>query len=135
MMAGNRLTRLARQLRGSATDAERMLWRLLRAHRFDGYKFRRQQPLGRYIVDFVCFDAKLVIELDGGQHADTIESDRARDAWLQSEGYRVVRIWNNELFENKAGVMDKIMEMLTLSPTPLPSRERGCVAPREREGA
>ncbi len=124
-MPSKRLLEFARNLRADSTDTERRLWQLLRAHRFLNYKFRRQQPVGPYIVDFICFDAKLVIELDGGQHAEAKELDQLRDDWLQSEGYRVLRVWNNELLENETGVMEKILEMLTLSPTPLPSRERG----------
>jgi len=124
-MPSKRLTDFARNLRVVSTDVERRLWRLLRAHRFQDFKFRRQQPIGPYIVDFVCLEAKLIVELDGGQHAEAIEADRERDAWLQKEGYRVLRVWNNEMLENEAGVMEKILEMLTLSPTPLPSRERG----------
>ena len=107
----------------------------MRAHRFSRFKFRRQQPIGPYIVDFVCFEAKLVIELDGGQHADSVKQDRARDDLLCLEGYCVLRIWNNEMLENETGVMEIIMEMLTLSPTPLPSRERGIKAPSSEEGA
>ncbi len=123
-MPSKRLLEFARNLRADSTDTERRLWQLLRAHRFLNYKFRRQQPVGPYIVDFICFDAKLVIELDGGQHAEAKELDQHRDDWLQSEGYRVLRVWNNELLENETGVMEKILEMRTLSPTPLPSRER-----------
>jgi very-short-patch-repair endonuclease len=115
----------ARNLRAGSTDAEHKLWQSLRAHRFQGHKFRRQQPIGPYIVDFVCLDAKLMIELDGGQHAEAKDYDLQRDTWLTFQGFRIVRIWNNELFENEAGVMEKILEMLTLSPTPLTSRERG----------
>ncbi|NWG39481.1 MAG: endonuclease domain-containing protein [Hydrogenophilaceae bacterium] len=124
-MPGNRLTDFARQLRAQQTDMERRLWQRLRAHRFQGHKFRRQQPIVPYIVDFVCHDAKLIIELDGGQHAEAVAEDARRDAWLKAEGYRVLRIWNNEWLENETGVMEKILEMLTLSPPPLPSRERG----------
>lgn len=134
-MPSNNQTGFARKLRSASTDAEHRLWQILRAHRLKDFKFKRQQPIGPYIVDFSCFAARLIVELDGGQHADAAKHDGARDAWLQSEGYRVLRIWNNELFENEAGVMDKIMEMLTLSPTPLPSRERGYPAPHDKVGA
>ncbi len=124
-MPSKRLNTFARRLRIEATDAERKLWQLLRAHRFQDFKFRRQQPIGPYIVDFVCFEAGMIVELDGGQHSETVECDRQRDAWLQNEGYRVLRIWNNELFENEVGVMEKILEMLTLSPSPSPLKGEG----------
>lgn len=88
-----------------------------------GLKFKRQKPMGRYVVDFVCLERKLVIELDGGQHADNIEYDHERDAWLRSEGYTVLRFWNNQLMENMDGVLDQIL--LTLSPGPSPTSVRG----------
>ncbi|HEU0234510.1 MAG TPA: DUF559 domain-containing protein [Gallionella sp.] len=76
----------AKTLRRNQTDAEQKLWYHLRAHRFMGRKFKRQKPIGRYVVDFVCLEEKLVIELDGGQHAENVEYDKARDSWLRSEG-------------------------------------------------
>jgi len=81
------------------TDAERVLWRLLRDRRLDGWRFRRQEPIDRYIVDFICFEARLVIEVDGGQHADS-DSDTLRDAHLQAHGFRVLRFWNSEVLSN-----------------------------------
>src|SRR6185295_2538863 len=81
-------TAFARALRSGATDAESLLWRHLRAHRFAGWKFKRQQPIGPYIVDFVCLAARLVIEVDGGQHLES-KADAARDAWLEQEGFEV----------------------------------------------
>ncbi len=101
---------VARKLRGHSTDAERLLWSKLRVRQLSGWKFRRQVPLGRYVVDFLCEEAKLIVELDGGQHADQIEQDAERTAWLQSEGYRVIRFWNNEVMANIEGVL------LTLTP-------------------
>ena len=86
-----RLTQTARRLRTDSTDAERLLWSRLRAHRLEPHKFNRQQPIGRYIVDFVCFEAQLVIELDGGQHMDAFAADAERDAWLSSQSFRVLR--------------------------------------------
>jgi len=103
----------ARQLRASQTDAERLLWLRLRDRRLNGAKFRRQVPIGPYIVDFVCQDAKLVIELDGGQHGDQVNYDANRSAWLAAHGYRVVRFWNNELLENEQGVLTTILNELT----------------------
>ena len=101
------LTPLAKQLRRSQTEAEKALWRHLRSKGLSGLKFRRQQPIGAYIVDFVCFENKLIIEVDGGQHSNS-EEDRRRDVWLQSEGYAVLRFWNNEVLGNLDGVMEAI---------------------------
>jgi len=83
-------------------------------------KFRRQHPIGQYIVDFVCLERKLIIELDGGQHAlpDEILKDRQRDAWLEKEGYTVVRFWDNEVVMNTLGVLDTIGERLHRTPSP-----------------
>ena len=95
------------------TEAEKLLWYHLRAHRFAEYGFRRQRPMGgKYIADFVCPKRKLVIELDGGQHADSAE-DEVRDAFLASEGYRVLRFWNNDVLSNIEGVLTIIMHALT----------------------
>ena len=95
----------ARELRRRMTQAERLLWRHLRARRFFGYKFRRQVPIGPFIVDLVCMDARLVIEVDGGQHACRHLQDEARDAFLAREGFRTVRFWNNEVLGNVEGVL------------------------------
>ena len=101
------LTPLAKQLRRSHTEAEKALWKHLRSKGLSGLKFRRQQPIGAYIVDFVCLEKKLIIEVDGGQHSNS-EEDRRRDAWLQGEGYAVLRFWNNEVLGNLEGVMEVI---------------------------
>ena len=77
-----------------------------------GYKFRRQQPVGRYVVDFCCLGKKLIIELDGGQHASQIKADRQRTKFLESEGFQVVRFWDNEVFQNLNGVIEKILECI-----------------------
>jgi very-short-patch-repair endonuclease len=113
----------AKSLRRTMTDTEQKLWYHLRAHRFMGLKFKRQKPMGLYVVDFVCMERKLVIELDGGQHADNREYDQQRDAWLSSQGYTVLRFWNNQLTENMDGVLEQIR--LTLSPVPSPTSVRG----------
>ena len=119
-----RLQPFARNLRTLPTDAEATMWRQLRAHRFAGHKFKRQQPLGEYIVDFVCFEAKLIVEVDGGQHNESA-ADGVRDAWLQSRGYRVFRFWNNDVLGNLDGVLTRLLEALTPSPSvPLPRGER-----------
>ena len=94
----------SRRLQREMTDAEKLLWRHLRMEQFDGYKFRRQHPLGNFIVDFVCLDAALILEVDGGQHADNSDSDDARTHWLQGKGFHVLRFWNNEVMGNIEGV-------------------------------
>jgi|SRR5688572_13929583 len=101
----------ARKLRKDMTDAERALWRLLRDRRMDGWRFRRQEPIGNYIVDFICFEARLIIEVDGGQHYES-ESDRAGDAYLQSQRFRVLRLWNTDVLANRDGVYRTIMTAL-----------------------
>ncbi|MGB5986276.1 MAG: DUF559 domain-containing protein [Desulfobacterales bacterium] len=102
------LTPLAKQLRKRATFAENLLWSRLRSKQIEGIKFRRQQPLGNFIVDFVSLEAKVVIELDGGQHAETRSQDAARDRWLKSKGFTVLRFWNNEVLENLEGVLEVV---------------------------
>ena len=106
------LTQFARLLRRKQTDAERKLWLSLRSKQFEDLKFRRQQPMGAYIVDFVSFENKLVIELDGGQHneKEVVEKDVKKTKWLEGKGYRVVRFWNNEVLTNIEGVLEKISE-------------------------
>jgi very-short-patch-repair endonuclease len=121
------LTGHAKRLRADSTDAERLVWSRLRAHRLLGWKFKRQQPIGRYIVDFVCFDAKLVVELDGGQHADALDEDAIRDAWLGSQGFTVLRFWNNDVLSNLDGVFMTITAQLPPSPQPSPTRGEGVV--------
>ncbi len=111
--------RFAKTLRQNMTDAERLLWRHLRAHRLDGQKFRRQQPIGPYIVDFVHFGARLIVEADGGQH-NGCESDVVRDRWLESQGFRVLRFWNNDILREPDAVLARILQALELPSTPLP---------------
>ena len=103
---------LARELRRRSTDAERKLWQLLRDRQIDGVKFRRQRSVGRYIVDFISFEARLIVEVDGGQHASTTILDKERSEWLESKGYRVVRFWNNDVLGNPEGVIDAIRRAL-----------------------
>ena len=114
------LTHLAKNLRKRSTDVERLLWSRLRAGRFGGLKFRRQHPIGQYIVDFACLERKLVIELDGGQHVlpDEVLKDKQREAWLGNEGYAVLRFWDNEVLMNTNGVLEIIRERLLKSPSP-----------------
>jgi very-short-patch-repair endonuclease len=108
MTDGSELRGRARAMRREPTPAERTLWRLLKSGRLGGLKFRRQVPMARYIVDFVCFDPRLIIECDGGQHADR-SYDAIRDAWLESQGFRVVRLWNGEIMDNLDGVATAIL--------------------------
>jgi very-short-patch-repair endonuclease len=115
----------ARQLRRNPTDAERLLWRKLRFWQVDGLKFRRQQPLGPYIVDFVCLEKRLVIEVDGGQHAEDANYDNNRDACLQEQGFIVLKFWNNDVLKNTDGVMDVIVEKLKCTPYLNPSPQGG----------
>ena len=105
----NRLVNTAKTLRKSQTDAEKLLWKHLRAKQMEGFKFRRQQPLRNYVIDFICLEQSLVIEVDGGQHADN-KKDEERDAWLKSEGFKVLRFWNNEVLTNLKGVLEVIRE-------------------------
>ena len=96
------------------TDVERRLWSQLRSRQFGSYKFRRQQPIGPYVVDFVCFEKKVVIELDGGQHneAEQADYDSSRTAWLETQGFRVLRFWNNQVFEDVEAVRQAILGAL-----------------------
>jgi very-short-patch-repair endonuclease len=108
------------------TEAEKRLWRHLRELRIPGTHFRRQVPIGPYVVDFCCHSAKLVIEVDGGQHneATEVQRDAVRTAWLSSRGYRVLRLWNNEVLGNSQGVLESIIDALN-TPTPDPSPQGG----------
>ena len=115
----------AKQMRSKLTDAEHRMWQLLRAHRFADFKFRRQEPIEFYIVDFVCFSERLIIEIDGGQHAGN-HADARRDAYLQGQGFRIIRIWNNDLFNNEEGVGEAILNALRPPlPNPSPAEGRG----------
>ncbi len=100
---------LARALRQNSTDAESRLWRHLRGKQIGGVRFRRQQPIEPYIVDFFCPEARLIVEVDGGQHAD--DSD-IRTRWLESRSYRVIRFWNNDVLSNTDGVLTMILQAL-----------------------
>ena len=119
----------ARALRSQQTDAEQCLWYCLRAGRFMGIKFKRQKPMGNYIVDFVAPSHKLIIELDGGQHAEQQEYDRGRDTWLRNQGYTVVRFWNHQVLTETQAVLEsvrqKIQTLSALSPDPSPASGRG----------
>ncbi len=141
----------AKHLRLNMTDAETKLWQQLRAKRFENYKFRRQVPIGRYIVDFVCYANRLIVEVDGSQH-DASEHDAIRDAWLKGQGFHVVRLWNNGVLTNMDGALLTILDALK-QPSPtlqgrgtlsregrgksannLPSPPAGEGVPKGREG-
>ena len=113
----------ARRLRRTMTDAERRLWQHLRDRRMAGCKFRRQVPVGPYIVDFVCPEAALVVEVDGGQHADA-SADAVRTRRLRALGYRVLRFWNNDVLIDAEAVLGAILRTLGNRPHPTPSRKR-----------
>ena len=126
----------ARNLRQKQTDAEQMLWRHLRARHLQGWKFRRQHQIGSYIVDFVCPDASLIVELDGGQHVDQVVYDERRTLELQTMGYRVLRFWNNDVLANLESVLEVLLEALASpGPSPQPSPRRGEGAGRGKHQA
>ena len=106
------ITANGRQLRQNMTPAEQRLWKHLRGKRLGGYRFRRQQPLGQYILDFVCVDAKLVIEIDGGQHAEPTAYDETRTRYLQNLGFTVIPFWNNEVLQQTDAVLTAILHKL-----------------------
>ena len=115
----------ARELRGQMTEAETLLWQHLRGRRFQDFKFRRQRALGPYILDFVCLEVGLVIEIDGGQHAEQRAYDQARTALIETQGLTVIRFWNHEVMNETSAVLEKIWQMLqTLTPTLSRERER-----------
>lgn len=109
MRQEKQLTSLARGLRHNQTDAEQRLWGCLRNRRLDGLKFKRQQPIGNYIIDFICVDKMFVIELDGGQHATQLIKDTTRTDYLNHCGFTVLRFWNNDIFSNLRGVLEQIV--------------------------
>jgi very-short-patch-repair endonuclease len=142
-----RTSEFAKRLRRNQTDAERALWFRLRDRRLAGWKFKRQVPIDRYIVDFLCADGKLIVEIDGGQHDQNSERDRDRTAALEAMGYLVLRFWNNDVIHNTEGVLETILNTVNQSrsepphPNPLPSGERertesvaAFVATRRRPG-
>jgi very-short-patch-repair endonuclease len=120
---------LAKALRQRMTDAERLLWRHLRNRDLGGWKFRRQYPVGSFIVDFICVEKNVVIEVDGGQHAENEALDRQRSAYLNKMGYRVLRFWNNQVLQETEAVLTAIFVILANgkqnSPSPQPSPPLG----------
>ena len=116
-MNKSRLSVNARNLRKRQTRAEELLWRHLRSRQLDNAKFRRQVPIGDYIVDFISFEKKIVIELDGGQHAAAAARDAERDAWLRGRGYSVLRFWDNEVFQNMEGILEVVRKNVASTPS------------------
>ena len=112
-------------LRTNATDAEQKMWYFLRNRQFEQFKFRRQHPISVYIVDFVCLEQKLIVELDGGQHAEKTAYDLRRTKTLREKGYRILPFWNNDVLQNTDGVLDTIFAELTVDPSPSPSPRDG----------
>ena len=110
----DKIYHIARNLRKNKTREEDILWQLLRNRQFMGLKFKRQFPIGNYIVDFVCEEKKLVIEIDGGQHniPDNVKADKERTNYINSKGYRVVRFWNNDINQNIEGVYETLLSMV-----------------------
>ena len=117
----------ARALRRESTNAERLIWAALRAHRLEGASFRRQVPVGPYIADFICHEASLVIELDGGQHfeEDQLRRDQRRDVFLASKGFRVLRFNNHDVMSNRNGVLEVIAAAIREAPSLTLPRKRG----------
>jgi very-short-patch-repair endonuclease len=126
----------ARQLRRDQTDAEQTLWARLRDRQLRGAKFRRQHPIGPFIADFCCPEGKVIVELDGGQHAEEVAADQKRSRFLAGQGYRVLRFCNHEVLKDTNAVLEQIAEVLS-DPHPLPSpwkgegEERDTVKPKQ----
>ena len=105
----------AKSLRRQMTDAEKLIWRHLRGRRFERIKFKRQVPIGKYIADFAALDLKLIIEIDGGQHAVNEAADRQRTTHLEASGFRVVRFWNHDVLGNIQGVMEALLQEINIA--------------------
>lgn len=110
------LRHIAKILRKRPTDAEKRLWRYLRGKQLEGFKFRRQEPIGNYVADFVCYEKRVIVEVDGSQHSS--EKDRERDKWFGGQGFKVLRFWNNEVLKNTEGVWEVIRKTMLVSPSP-----------------
>ena len=109
-----RSSKFPKELRKNQTDAETKLWYFFKNRNFQGLKFRRQHRIGHYIVDIVCLEKKLIIEIDGGQHNEipTLDKDKQRTDWLNQEGYQVIRFWDNDVLTDTDGVLERIREIL-----------------------
>jgi very-short-patch-repair endonuclease len=126
--------KFARVLRKKMTEAEVKLWQGLRRKQIKGFRFRKQVPMGKYILDFVCYEGRLIAELDGGQHSEALEYDEKRTKWLESQGYQVRRFWNHEVLQDLDVVMEVIFDLLSCQKNPPshPSPARGAGARRLR---
>ena len=126
----NNIITNARHLRKQMTEAEKKLWQILRGRRLGGYRFRKQAPFGNYVADFLCHEAKIIIELDGGQHnaAEEVVYDEQRTQWLQRQGYLVQRFWNNEVLQQLEGVAGVVLGLCVERCPPILS------FPRKRRG-
>jgi very-short-patch-repair endonuclease len=111
----------AKRMRSNQTEADAHLWQRIRAHRLAGLKFKRQKPIGRFIVDFVCHESALVVEVDGGYHVEQVEYDEARTAWLKCQGFQVLRFWNHEVLGQIESVLERIQEAAS-APSPAATR-------------
>jgi len=120
----------AKAMRSEPTPAEHRLWQILRAKRLAGFKFKRQLPIDGYLVDFACPGRRLIIEADGGQHNES-DADQRRDAYLKAQGFHILRLWNNDIFNNEEGVLTSILDALT---APLPARLQRAVPPPLKGG-
>jgi very-short-patch-repair endonuclease len=120
------LTLIARALRNNPTEAEKYLWYVLRVKNL-GDKFRRQTVIGRYVVDFVCFEKRLIVEVDGGQHGE-IDRDRVRDQWLNGQGFEILRFWNHDVLGNRDSIRQRIVDCLNTPSLTLPTRGREVIS-------
>jgi len=121
----NKLQNIAKILRKRPTEAEKFMWRYLRSKQLEGLKFRRQEPIGNYVVDFVCYEKKIIVEIDGGQHC--AERDGNRNRWLESQDFKILRFWNTEVLKNAQGVWEVIRKncLSCDSPSPAPPVKGG----------
>ena len=121
----NKLQNIAKILRKRPTEAEKFMWRYLKSRQLEGLKFRRQEPIGNYVVDFVCYEKKIIVEIDGGQHC--VERDGNRDRWLESQNFKILRFWNTEVLKNSQGVWEVIRKncLSCDSPSPAPPIKGG----------
>ena len=124
-MESRKGTKTARKLRTTSTDAEHALWERLRARRLGGAKFRRQFPMSGFVADFVCLEAKLVVEVDGGQHGERQSQDAHRTAVLAKSGFRVLRFWDNDVLKELEAVLEEILRAVEAPPSPQPSPASG----------
>ena len=121
----NKLQNIAKILRKRPTEAEKFMWRYLKSRQLEGLKFRRQEPIGNYVVDFVCYEKKIIVEIDGGQHC--AERDGNRNRWLESQDFKILRFWNTEVLKNAQGVWEVIRKncLSCDSPSPAPPVKGG----------